>query len=282
LLKKEPEMAIKQIVAIIDLKGRRPAVELAADLAGRLGARLTGLAVRYDPVAPAYALGGVPGDFIVAAQANSEQAAKTSAEGFEEIARRSGASFETEIIDLGYGEVDGVVARARLSDLAVIGQDDPDEPEPMRTALLEALLFDTGVPVLVVPFAGVTEFKPGKALIAWDGSATAARAVRAALPLLALATQVEVLTVERGAAKGELGADIGTYLADHGLKVEIARMTPDRSLGVADALLNYITDNGFDWLVMGAYGHSRLREAVFGGPTHDILDEVTVPVLMAH
>ncbi len=204
-------MAIKQIVVIVDLKGRRPAVELAADLAGQVGARLTGLAVRYDPVAPAYALGGVPGDFIVAAQANSEQAASASRAAFEETGRRAGISYEAETVDLGYGEVDGVVLRARLSDLAVVGQDDPDEPEPMRPALIESLLFEAGVPVLLVPHSGVTAFKSRKALVAWDGSATAARAVRAALPLLGRAEEVEVLTVDRGKReKAELGADIGS------------------------------------------------------------------------
>jgi nucleotide-binding universal stress UspA family protein len=164
----------------------------------------------------------------------------------------------------------------------VIGQDDPDRPEPMRPALIEALLFESGVPVLLVPYIGVLAVRLEKVLVAWDGSATAARAVHAAMPLLPLAKEIHILLVDSGRKlAAESGTDLGGYLARHGLAVGVERIQRVE-IGVADALISHVADNGFDTVVMGAYGHSRLRELVFGGATRDVLAEMTVPVLMAH
>jgi nucleotide-binding universal stress UspA family protein len=137
------------------------------------------------------------------------------------------------------------------------------------------------VAVLVVPYIGAPQFKVDRALIAWDGSASAARAVHAALPLLRLAKQVEVLMLTSGEPADGAGVGLARYLARHNLRTEL-RHTTRGGIGVADALLNFVSDNAHDWVVMGAYGHSRLRQAVFGGTTRNVLAEMTVPVLMTH
>src|SRR5690606_15884650 len=117
-------------------------------------------------------------------------------------------------------------------------------------------------------------------MVAWDGSPTASRAVHAALPVLFLAEKVTVMLVETGKPRpGEPGADIATYLARHGLNVTVD-VVPRPQTSVAETILNYVSDNGIDLVAMGGYGHSRMREFLFGGATREILTSMTVPVLM--
>jgi nucleotide-binding universal stress UspA family protein len=139
--------------------------------------------------------------------------------------------------------------------------------------------------VLVLPYIGPAASFGERAFVAWDASREAARAVNDALPLLRRAKQVGVLTVNpRPWPFGhgeEPGGDIGLHLARHGVKVEVQRIeAPDIDPG--NAILSHLADRSADLLVMGAYGHSRLREFVLGGVTRTILGEMTVPVLMSH
>jgi nucleotide-binding universal stress UspA family protein len=151
----------------------------------------------------------------------------------------------------------------------------------MRELMIESVLFEGGVPVLVVPYIGGT-LPLKNVMVAWDGSPTASRAVHAALPMLQMADKVTVVMVDTGKrTHGEPGSDIATYLARHGLDVTID-VVPRPSGGVADAILNYVSDQNVDLVVMGGYGHSRMREFLFGGATREILASMTVPVLMAH
>ncbi len=171
----------------------------------------------------------------------------------------------------------------RATDLVVVGQDDPDRPEPLRPSLIESILFEAAAPTLIIPYTGVTKFKTGRVVIAWDSSASATRSVRAALPLLQFADEVIVVMIEeaRKWQGGAPGADIGTHLARHGLNVEIKRI--DNALqDVAATLLNFTADEAADWMVMGAYGHSRMRELLLGGATRGALASMTLPIMMAH
>ena len=122
-----------------------------------------------------------------------------------------------------------------------------------------------------------------RVMVCWDGSRAAARAVGDALPFLKKAKQVEIVIVsDKPNKKDEIpGADLGQHLARHGLKVEIKHMTsPD--IDVASTILSYAADSNADMIVMGGYGHSRLREFVLGGATRSMLESMTVPVLMSH
>jgi nucleotide-binding universal stress UspA family protein len=122
-------------------------------------------------------------------------------------------------------------------------------------------------------------------VVAWDASREAARAVSDALPILEKASSVTVVTVnprERDYGHGDVpGADIAVYLARHGVKVDVQRIDA-RDIDVGNMLLSHVANDSADLLVMGAYGHSRLREVVLGGATRTILGEMTVPVLMSH
>ncbi len=272
-------MAIKDILTIVDLLGEREAATVAAELARGLDAHLAGLSVAFDPlITPADI--GVPSESLrVSAREAALGLATAANNAFEEIATRAGIRFENMIVEVpADGSFAATLGRSRLTDLVVIGQESPDRPEPMRGAMIESLLFDGGAPTLLVPYIGVQKLKLERALIAWDGSATAARAVRAGLPLLEKTGNVTVLMVGRHA---DDALELAAYLDRHGLNVEI-KDVPAGSVPVADVLLNAAMDDNYDWVVMGAYGHSRVREYFFGGATRDILREMTVPVLMTH
>jgi nucleotide-binding universal stress UspA family protein len=134
-----------------------------------------------------------------------------------------------------------------------------------------------------VPYIQKAPLKLDEVMVCWDGSRPAARAIADAMPLLQRAGQIEVVIVanERGKRDEIPGADMGQHLARHGLKVDVKRITGG-DIDVADALLSHAADSSADFIVMGGYGHSRLREFVLGGVTHSILRSMTAPVLMSH
>jgi nucleotide-binding universal stress UspA family protein len=179
---------------------------------------------------------------------------------------------------------DAVVGQARQADLAILGQIDPGDPPPLGRHLIEAALMTSGRPVLVVPYAGRYKAVGARVLVAWNNSREAARAVSDALPLLAQAASVTVLEVSatgrRPADGGATGADIARHLARHGVNAEAHAVAG--SISVPDALLNYAADLSADLLVVGGYGHSRLRELILGGITRELLQHMTLPVLMSH
>lgn len=276
-------MALKDITTLVEARGEQHAMKVAVELASKTGAHVTGLALAYNPVMPGYLIAPMPADYLEEARVQSENDAKAALQKFEDLAAREGISREGRVVQMsGGGAADPFTAQTRLSDLTVIGQYDNERGDAIGEVLIEAALFDSGVPVLVVPYVGTPKFSTDNVMIAWDGSRTAIRAVHAALPILELAGKITVVMVENGRkGKGEPGADIATYLARHGFKVNVETIaSPETS--VADALLNYISDNGVDLVVMGGYGHSRMREFVLGGATYGMLRSMTVPVVMAH
>ena len=175
-------------------------------------------------------------------------------------------------------KADEVARRGRLADLVLLAGTSLSEDGGFAPAI-EAAIFETGRPLLMVPET------PPEALgrvvaVAWDGTMEAARAVNAALPLLARAEKVFVLTADMEKAHAK-PSEIADYLAEHGVAAQTwAFMPGDGPLG--EVLLAEAGESGADMLVMGAYGHSRLREMVLGGVTHSVTATATIPVLMAH
>ena len=166
----------------------------------------------------------------------------------------------------------------RAADLLVIGR--PADDQGVSIDTVETALVGTGRPVLIVPAAPLAAL-PETILIAWKAAPEAARAVTAAMPLLAKAKQILVVTVaEEEGLSDEEGARLATSLAWHGLNASTRHLRPDR-LGAADTLLAAAAEQSA-LVVMGAYGHSRLREWVFGGFTEHVLRGAAVPVLMMH
>jgi len=186
--------------------------------------------------------------------------------------------------------VDGVpdlelIMQARYADLLVLRQaSDTTHAPSAPDSALQYVILHCGKPVLVVPCDGEFEHTGRRPLLAWDGSLEAARAINAALPLLQRAELVTLAVFnsdEKYGAHGEQpGADMATYLARQGVKVELVRHDTQGPLG--HALLSLADELAADLLVMGCYGHSRLREILLGGATREILRSMALPVLMAH
>jgi nucleotide-binding universal stress UspA family protein len=166
----------------------------------------------------------------------------------------------------------------RAADLLVVGH--PAEDQGVSIDTIEAALVGTGRPVLIVPSAPLVSL-PETVVIAWKPAPEAARAVTAAMPFLSKARQIVIVTVaEEEGLSDEEGARLTTSLTWHGLNVSTRHLRPDR-LGAADTLLATAAEEKA-LVVMGAYGHSRLREWIFGGFTEHVLRGAAVPVLMMH
>ena len=279
-------MAYRDLLVHVD-DGRSCAarVQAAVDLAVAHEAHLIGVYVVADPSPAAFVSGYVPPDLIDTLQQHARERADAALARFAEVAARNQISFETRVDRVLYTAVaDALSTNARYADLAVLGQADPDEVET-PSYLPEEVTLGSGRPILVIPYIGPAPTLGQRVTVAWDASREAARAVNDALPLLVRAQAVDVVTVNPSDSPfghGEdPGADIALHLARHDIQVEVRRIET-RDLDVANTVLSHIADRGSDLVVMGAYGHSRLRELVLGGATRTILRDMTVPVLMAH
>jgi nucleotide-binding universal stress UspA family protein len=187
------------------------------------------------------------------------------------------------MLDSAASTAPGVFASlARRFDLSIVGQAEPDQAA-LDGLIVEAALFDSGRPMLVVPYIQRNGLRLDRVLLCWDGSRSAARAAADALPFLRRAKVVEVVTVASEPAKSDEmpGADIAQHLARHGVTVELKRIVTAET-DVASTILSHAADSSADFLVMGGYGHSRLREFILGGVTREILASMTIPVLMSH
>lgn len=192
-------------------------------------------------------------------------------------------SIESAVAQIG--GLGGLVGmRARFSDLTVLGRSyAPDAPADAE-AITEAALFEGSCPVLIVPDSDSVAEAPRKVMIAWNQSTEALNAVRRALPLLRQAESVEITIVDPGRG-GPEGSDPGGALAQmltrHGVRAEIAVLSRTAPT-ISDELNRRAVEIDAHLIVMGAYGHSRFREAILGGATRNMLEKAKVPVLMAH
>jgi len=280
--KGENEIMIKDIVANLSVGASRDvAPDFAVSVAATFDAHLTGVAFRYEPLAPV--ADGFPAKAMQSQRIENEKAAKAAVAKFDEVARRATVSAESRIVDVPVASAHNVFANiVRRFDLAIIGQ-----PEPHKLALerliVEAALFDSGRPVLIVPYIQRAGLKLDRVMVCWDGSRSAARAVADAMPFIvrAKAAEVVIVTSEPTKSNEMPGADIAHHLARHGTKVEIKPIVT-AEIDVTSTILSHAADASADFLVMGGYGHSRLREFVLGGVTRGILTSMTVPTLMSH
>ncbi len=168
---------------------------------------------------------------------------------------------------------------ARIHDLSIM--DAPDTFLAWGRAIAEELLFDSGRPVIIVP-TGSMAFKAKRILVAWDGTAKAARALNDAMPLLVAADHVELVSVsgEKDLAKLPAGAEVATHLSRHGIRAEVVGLDAvGKSPGAV--LRERATLADIDLIVMGAYAHSRWRQMVFGGVTDSMLSEARVPLFLS-
>jgi nucleotide-binding universal stress UspA family protein len=209
-----------------------------------------------------------------------EAAAKRAAKAQPEALR---CSIESAVTMLG-GTVDLIGARARFSDLVVLGQPYGEGRGPEEEAIVETALFEGLAPVLILPANGKTAAKPKRIVLAWNQSREAMVAARRALPFLKAADHVCITVIDpasHGAERSDPGGALCQMLARHGVSAEVSVLAKTLPR-VSDVLARQVLDRDADMLVMGAYGHSRFREAILGGATRNMLEKAEVPVLMAH
>jgi len=194
--------------------------------------------------------------------------------------RWSAESGVAQIADIGRH----VAHRARFSDLVILpqpyGQDRGAEAEP----IIEAAMFEGHAPVLVIPDKATPFTRPGTILIGWNESVEAMRAIRRALPFLVQADLVRIVVIDpprHGPDRSDPGGMLSQMLARHGVKCEIDVLSKTMTR-VSDILNRHAADTQADLIVMGAYGHSRFREAILGGATRNMLEQASVPVFLAH
>lgn len=261
-----------------------PALAAAAAIAEREDAHLDVTALGVEPVAleamPMASAQIVVETGRVEAQARAEALAAWARSQLPAGVR---ATVEPRIA-LGLGITAFVARAARFSDLIVAARPYGAGHDPLAPVVAEALLFGTGAPVLFVPDGGFDASRPFRRIaLAWNDGDEALAATRAALPFLRAADRVDIAVIDpplHAADRADPGGDLSLWLARHGVKAEVAVLARSQPR-VADILARFATERGCDALVMGAFGHSRLREAILGGATRDMLASVPLPVLMA-
>lgn len=274
----------KLLVNIPTERSPRPVIDGAISLAARLQAQLDAVSVGHEiPNMPFLAEGGAAVATISKVEHEKALERARAALGvFEAEARRAGVAYSCRAITELQAEAAAILgATARLYDLSVVAQ--PEFEGTFDNTLAQEILFQSGGPVLFMPHTFRGAFDAGRIGICWDGSRLAARAVRDAMPLLEQAETITILTVNesRSVPADASAAHLVRYLARLGVPTRIAGVTTETA-NIQSSILSIAADESINLLVMGGYGHSRLKETVFGGVTREMLESMTVPTLMSH
>lgn len=280
-------MAYKTICTVVtDTATDRAALDAAAQIALREGAHLDVHCIGIDPAR--YEAMPVGSAAIV-----MESGAAEARERAEALVAWAEKALPSELVRVGVQAVviphlglDTTVSRlARYSDLVVAGKPYGSGRGALQVTVVEAALFGTGAPVLVVPEAAQDWSRPwSRVAVAWNESDESFAAIRKALPFLRQSGHVDIVMVDppsHSPERSDPGGMICMMLSRHGVKAEVsilARTLPR----VSEVLIRFAREHGAEALVMGAYGHSRFREAILGGATRDMLDSVPLPLVMAH
>jgi nucleotide-binding universal stress UspA family protein len=278
-------MAYKTILVHLDNGARRlERLALAATLASAHDAHLTALFALSEPPYPPYALAGGGGLLRAEMQRRQVEAAAAAQAEFRAFVEREGLQ-NAEWRESRRDALAALQESARYADLVVLGQPRraDDDGSGLATDFHDEVLVSLGRPVMFLPWAGRFPRTGEHVLVAWDAGREAMRAVSDALPVLERARRVDILVVDaadNGRHGEEPGADVALFLARHGVNAIVSR-TESSGIGIGSTLLSRAADFGVDLIVMGAYGHSRLRESLVGGATRDLLQAMTVPVLMS-
>ncbi len=274
---------IKDLVVNLSLGANDPAGDFAISIADSFKAHVLGVAFSYEPIIPGSVMGGIPPEIIESQRRESDEKARAAIARFDAAANRAAVAAESRIISASVsGAAEQLGRLGRRFDLVVVGQAQRDEASAAEV-VDEGVLFDSGRPVIFVPYIQKAGLKLDRVMVCWDGSRAATRAIADAMPFLKKSKQVEIVMVSAKKPKDDeiAGADLGQHLARHGLKVDVKRIT-STEIDVPSTILSYAADSSADMIVMGGYGHSRLREFILGGVTRSILETMTVPVLMSH
>ncbi|KPF41866.1 universal stress protein [Rhizobium sp. G187] len=279
-------MTYRTLLAILDTpKDARQVIDFAAALANRSGAHVIGAHAEAMAMVPMVAPMEIPDPATVQAlQDMAHHETETVEKIFRDMATREGLSHEWRSFVTSSGiNSASLIESARSADLVIAAQGEGGLLSETRSEL-ESFLFESGRPVLLIPYI-LKEPRPiRRVLIAWNGSREAARATFDALPFLKEAEEVEIFSVDPPETPAQsaamAGAEIAAALARHGIKVTVT-CQEKTGLSPAAAIENRLSDSSIDLLVMGAYGNKRWWEVLFGGVTRTILDSMTALTLLS-
>lgn len=278
-------MGLKNIlVHLDDSKSSKKRCEAALALAAAHDAHLTGLVAVTAPSLPGYIRANLPREAVEAQESYLREVLENAGAAFEKAAKTWNVPHELRKLRAAESDIGEAIAlHGRHADIIVMGQEDEEDGSTLSREVMEEVLLSAGRPLLLVPYIGASKPIGKRVLIAWDGGREAARALNDALPLLEGAEAVMLLIAnpKDSPNEREAGSDIALHLARHDVPVEVHKIHVSE-VSIGDALLDQVADLGADLVVMGGYGHSRLRELVLGGVTRQMLQQMTVPVLMSH
>ncbi|HEY7764323.1 MAG TPA: universal stress protein [Aestuariivirgaceae bacterium] len=274
------------IVTLNELKAIESVLNVSVDLATTFEAHLTGLYVIPGPALyPAMGPYASP-EMIDVVTGHFEERSKEIRNKVELMVKPAGIPFEWRELRSVDPDISSTVSEeSRTADLIVLSEPDPNSSMGVERDFVVNVVIDSGRPVLILPHTGRPQLKLEQIICGYNGSRESARAIHDALPLLKLASDVRVVWVDPSKtphSAGTLpGADMAVSLSRHGVHATAEAM-PTSGEDAGEALFTRAQDIGASLIVMGAYGHSRLREYIFGGATRSALSQMRVPLLMSH
>lgn len=279
-------MSFKDIIVYVDGTEASKARDVfAISLAKTYGAHLVAVAFAPQALLPLYGADVAFADMSGVLDGVKAQGEEALAR-FRKCALEAQVSFEEQLMQGTSDEFPhSFAAAARLTDLAVLGQPRDGDPLVGQYAMVERCLFASGRPVLIVPAVPAEPAEDGTIVVAWDGSAEAARAFSDARPFLVTAKRVVLLAAVREDSVGDASAladGMIAHLARHGVDAEALRVPLSESPDIGRLLMARAKEFQADMVVMGAFHHSRWRELILGGVTLTMLEEAAIPLFMAH
>jgi len=262
-----------------------PVVDGSISVAMACTAHIDALAIGYESTAIPVAAVGFPATTMIFEDERLQamERAETAMGVFEAEVRKAGLAYTCRTISAIPAEAITIAgASARLHDLTIVSQPDP-ERSTFDNDLSRELLFESGGPVLFVPYTFRGSLSPRRVGICWDGSRLASRAVRDAMPLLRNADEITVITIENSDVSSDAAGpeQLVQHLARSDLSAKVVKLAARHS-EIQPTILSVAADRSLDLLVMGGYGHSRFQERILGGVTREMLQCMTVPTLMSH
>jgi nucleotide-binding universal stress UspA family protein len=279
-------MKYKNILVHLDnSNGCRNRLEAAFSLARDFEGQLTGLFVVPNYIVPSYVEAQISVDLINDVTERALARASETVATYEKMAEEAGVGLQTHVLE---GQVIPVLREhSKYADLMLLGQDDPDDPDNASYGLADALLFEGACPCMIVPHSGKLQ-PPGKrVLLTWNASRESAHALREAMPVLKRAEELVVLSSEPDGGDSDLANGhphaqaLARLLESHDIEA-VSSGISDPDLDVSDAIIDQAASMNADLIVMGAYGHARLREIILGGVTRDLLKRAPVCLFLAH
>ncbi len=273
------------LVHIPSERSLRAVVDGVVSLAMNSGAHLDAISIGYEaPVVSVPAIGGTLLDATIKdEQRKAIERAEAALAVFEVEAKLAGITYNCRSVSALPDEaLDTICAASRLYDLSIVLQPEADK-DTFDNTIPQEVLFQSGGPVLFIPHTHSGPISPKRIGIAWDGSRLAARALRDAMPFLHQAQTITIVSVDESRL---VPTDLSTatviaHLARRRLQGSAIHLTADDT-DIAQLILSVAADEGLDLMVMGGYGHSRLKERFLGGVTRGMLQSMTLPTLMSH